>query len=48
VNDLRQEHVDNTFDPMCVNSDFVSNDISESELQDKKQYEQKFENDEEL
>jgi hypothetical protein len=31
----------NAFDSMCVNSDFVSNDIDESELQYEKQYEQR-------
>jgi hypothetical protein len=37
VNDLREEHDENAFDSMCVNSDSVSNDIDESELQDEKQ-----------
>jgi hypothetical protein len=32
VNDLRDEHDDNAFDLMCMNSDFVSNEIDESEL----------------
>jgi hypothetical protein len=41
VNDLREEHDENAFDSMCVNSDSVSNDIDESELQDDKQYEQR-------
>jgi hypothetical protein len=41
VNDLREEHDENAFDSMCVNSGFVSNDIDESELQDEKQYEQR-------
>jgi hypothetical protein len=39
VNDLREEHDENSFNLICVNSDFVSNDIDESELQDEKQYE---------
>jgi hypothetical protein len=37
VNDLREEHHENAFDLMCVNSDFVSNDIDEGELQFEKQ-----------
>jgi hypothetical protein len=41
VNDLREEHDENAFDSMCVNSDFVSNNVDESELQDEKQYEQR-------
>jgi hypothetical protein len=41
VNDLREEHAENAFDSMCVNSDFVSNEIDESDLQDDKQYEQR-------
>jgi hypothetical protein len=40
VNDLREEHDENAFDLMCVNSDSVSNDIDESEFQDEKQYKQ--------
>jgi hypothetical protein len=39
--DLRQEHNENAFDSMCVNSDSVSNDIDESELQYEKQHEQR-------
>jgi hypothetical protein len=39
VNDLREEHDENAFDSMCVNSDFVSNEIDESGLQNEKQYE---------
>jgi hypothetical protein len=38
VNDLREEHDENAFDSMCINSDSVSNDIDESELQFEKQY----------
>jgi hypothetical protein len=38
---LREEHDENAFDSMCVNSDFVSNKIDESELQDEKRYEQR-------
>jgi hypothetical protein len=41
VNDLREGHDENTFDSMCVNSNFVSNDIDEIELQDGKQYKQR-------
>jgi hypothetical protein len=41
VNDLREEHNENEYDSMCVNSDSVSNDMDESELQDEKQYEQR-------
>jgi hypothetical protein len=33
VNDLRDEHDENEYDSMCVNSDSVSNDIDDSELQ---------------
>jgi hypothetical protein len=39
VIDLREEQ--NAFDSMCVNSELVSNEIDESELQFEKQYEQK-------
>jgi hypothetical protein len=39
VNDLREEDHENAYDLMCVNSDFVSNDMDESELQNAKQYE---------
>jgi hypothetical protein len=48
VNDLREEHDENEYDSMCVNSHSVSNDIDESELQFEKQYDQEFEHDEEL
>jgi hypothetical protein len=41
VNDLREEHDENAFDWTCVNSDFVSSDIDESELEFEKQYEQR-------
>jgi hypothetical protein len=37
VNDLREEHDENAFDSMCVNSDSTSNDVDESELQFEKQ-----------
>jgi hypothetical protein len=40
VNDLREEHDENVFDLMRVNSDSVSNEIDESEFQFEKQYEQ--------
>jgi hypothetical protein len=33
VNDLREEHHENTHDLMRVNSDFVLNDIDEIEFQ---------------
>jgi hypothetical protein len=33
VNDLRDEHDENEYDSMCANSDSVSNDIDDSELQ---------------
>jgi hypothetical protein len=38
VNDLREEHDENAYDLMRVNSDSVSNDIDESELQFEKQH----------
>jgi hypothetical protein len=41
VNDLREEHDENAFDSMRMNSDFVSNEIDESELQFEKQHEEK-------
>jgi hypothetical protein len=41
VIDLREEHDENVCDSMRVNSDSVSNEIDESELQDEKQYEQR-------
>jgi hypothetical protein len=40
VNNLIEEDDENAYDSMCVNSDFVSNDMDESEFQDEKQYEQ--------
>jgi hypothetical protein len=36
VNDLREDDDENEYDSMCVNSDSVSNDIDETELQDEK------------
>jgi hypothetical protein len=48
VNDLREEHDENVFDSICVNSHSVSNDIDEIEFQFEKQYDQEFEHDEEL
>jgi hypothetical protein len=39
VNDLREKHDENKYDLIRVNSDSVSNDIDESELQDKNQCE---------
>jgi hypothetical protein len=41
VIDLREEHDENAYDSMRVNSDSVSNKIDESELQSTKQYEQR-------
>jgi hypothetical protein len=40
VNDLREEHNENAFDLMCVNSDSVSNDVDEKELEFGRQSEQ--------
>jgi hypothetical protein len=37
---LREEHDETEYDLMCVNSDFVSNEIDKSELQDDKRYEE--------
>jgi hypothetical protein len=48
VNDLREEHDENEYDLMCVNSDSVSNEMGEIALEFKKQYDQEFEHDEEL
>jgi hypothetical protein len=41
VIDLREEQPHNAFDSMRVNSEFVSNEIDESELQNEKQDEQR-------
>jgi hypothetical protein len=41
VIDLREEHNENAHDSMRVNSDSVSNEIDESELQCEKQDEQR-------
>jgi hypothetical protein len=41
VNDLREEQELNAYDSMRVNSDSVSNEIDESDLQDEKQCEQR-------
>jgi hypothetical protein len=41
VNDLREEHNENAYDSMRVNSEFVSNEIDESELQSERQYEER-------
>jgi hypothetical protein len=41
MNDLREEHDENEYDLICVNSDFVSNEIDEIELGFEKQYEQR-------
>jgi hypothetical protein len=40
MNDLREEYDENAFGLMCVNSDFVSNEIDEIEFQYDKQCEQ--------
>jgi hypothetical protein len=48
VNDLRDDDNENEYDLMRVNSDSVSNQIDEIELEFGKQYNQKFEHDEEL
>jgi hypothetical protein len=48
MNGLREEHDENKYDFMCVNSDSVPNDIDESEFQFEKQYDREFEHDEEL
>jgi hypothetical protein len=37
VNDLREDHDENECDLMCVNSDSVSNEIDEIELEFDKQ-----------
>jgi hypothetical protein len=41
VIDLREQQKENTFDSMCVNSESVSNEIDESELQYEKHSEQR-------
>jgi hypothetical protein len=41
VIDLREEHDENALDPMHVNSESASNEIDESDLQDKKHDEQR-------
>jgi hypothetical protein len=41
VIDLREEHDKNAFDSMRVNSDYVSNEIDESELQDEEHDEER-------
>jgi hypothetical protein len=41
VIDLREEHDENAYDSICVNSESVSNEIDESKLQSEKQYEQR-------
>jgi hypothetical protein len=41
VIDLREEHNENAYDSMRVNSDSVSNEIDESDMQYEKQYEQR-------
>jgi hypothetical protein len=40
VIDLREEQQQNAYDSVCVNSESVSNEIDESDLQHEKQYEQ--------
>jgi hypothetical protein len=39
--DSREEQSENAFDSMCVNSESVSNENDEIELQFEKQYEQR-------
>jgi hypothetical protein len=39
--DMREEHDENTYDSMSVNSDSVSNEIDESELHDEKHDEER-------
>jgi hypothetical protein len=41
VIDLREKQLQNACDSMRVNSEFVSNEIDESDLQDEKQDEQR-------
>jgi hypothetical protein len=48
VNDLREEHDENEYDLMCVNSDSVSNEVDEIALEFEKQYDQEFKHNEEL
>jgi hypothetical protein len=45
---LREEHDENAFDSMCVNSDSVSNDIDKSELEFQNKMQKGFEHDEDL
>jgi hypothetical protein len=42
VIDSREEHDENAYDPMRVNSESVSNEIDESDLQYEKHDEQRF------
>jgi hypothetical protein len=48
VNDLREEHDENAYDLMGVNSDSVSNDIDEIELEFENNMNKIFEHDQEL
>jgi hypothetical protein len=48
VNDLREEHDENAFDSMCVNSDFVSNENDEEICNIQSILNKEFEHDEEL
>jgi hypothetical protein len=41
VIDLREEQESNAYDSMCVNSESVSNEIDESDLQSEKHAEQR-------
>jgi hypothetical protein len=41
VTDLREEQEQNAFDSMCVNSESVSNEIDESDLQVEKHNEER-------
>jgi hypothetical protein len=48
VNDLREEHNENAFALMYVNSDSVSNEIDEIELEFENKMQKECEHDEEL
>jgi hypothetical protein len=47
VTDFREEQNENAFDLMCVNSDSVSNEIDESELQYENNMKKEFEDEDE-
>jgi hypothetical protein len=48
VNDLREEHDENEYNLMCVNSDFLLNGLDESELGFENNINREFEDDKEL